>query len=103
MLVAHRRQHHAGDPPVMHAGEDFRFARFGFAARRRHQRIAALLGQAFELGDHLAEELAFEFRHDGADDAALGPAHVGGQRIDAVTQLFDGIEDALRILGLAPW
>ena len=103
MLVAHRRQHDAGDAPVMHAGEDVALARFRLAARRGDQRIAALLGQPLELGNHRAEELALEFGNDGADDAALGAAQIRGQRVDAVAEQFDGVEDALRIFRASPW
>ena len=84
----------------MHAGKDFLLALFRFTAGGGDKRIAALLGKTFELADHLAEELAFELRHDGADDAALGPAHVGGERVDAVAQKLNGIEDALRVFRL---
>ena len=83
----------------MHAVEDVALARLGFPARRGDQRIAALLGQPLELGDHRAEELAFEFGNDRTDDAPLGAPQIRGQRVDAVAEQLNGIEHALRIFG----
>jgi hypothetical protein len=83
----------------VHAGQNLALARFRFAARRRDQRIAAFLGQPLQLGDHRTEELALEFRHDGADDAALGAPQIGGERVDAIAERLDRIVDALHVLG----
>ena len=99
VLVAHRRQHDARHPPVMHAVEDVALARFGLPARRGDQRIAALLGQPFELRHHRAEELALEFGNDRADDPPLGAAQIRGERVDAIAEQSHRVEHALRIFG----